>query len=369
MNMIDTSIYRRAPSLSSGLDSLTRGLQSIRANRIQDENLAKQNKLSEIQYQNALINQQENQRKLSQAANFRKDFEEMGYVPGISDPREIQDLYTDYYPEQIAQMQLKQAFNTNPLAQAEFEQKQKRLALSDERLSLQKEEANRRKKKDSFMEDYRNKTLDWKQKDYDRGVYEYETTLAEKLRDQDWQESQRDREQLELLGKITPTIQKYKLPGKKLDQVEVRKINEGTSATGNLLALSGELNNKIDKFGLTKIKGENKAAMESAVRAMAVSLNNPMFVNSGVMSEGELDNLRQMVGDPTDFFALSEAEVKARMRSLQQFIKSKYINSLDAYGVDGAKAYQAIRLKTNDFFKKTSKEAEQITPEEESWLR
>jgi hypothetical protein len=56
------------------------------------------------------------------------------------------------------------------------------------------------------------------------------------------------------------------------------------------------------------------------------------------------------------------------MESLQNFVKSKYVNSLEAYGVEGEKAYKAIRLKTNDFFNKRSSNST-LTAEEESWIK
>jgi hypothetical protein len=317
--------------------------------------------------QNAQLEEEERKRKQAQEAEFMAQYQTAQMEGGEQlTPEQIQGIYANVYPQQYAQQQMKQA--SNPLAMMEYERKMENQKLAKERLLMQKDEAKRRAEKDKFMEGYRTKNLAWKQKNYDRGVYEYDTTLAEKIRDQDWDESTKEREQLELSQKIAPVIQKFKNPDKKLDVIEVRKINEGTSATGNLLALSGDLSSQIDKYGLEKIKGANKARMESSVRAMATSLNNPMFVNSGVMSEGELENLKQMVGDPTDWWTFTEGEAKARMESLQKFIKSKYINALDAYGVNGGKAYNAINLKTKGFFKKNAmNSATSLTPEEESW--
>jgi len=361
MAQIDTSIYGRPMSASQGLASLAGGFQSIKDSKMQD-----------LAIQQREIALQQLKDKQARDAQFRQDYQDMGYTPGMSDPRELQDLYRDSFPMEVAKQQMKQS--QNPLAMMKYEQ-------SQERLDLQRKEAERRLKaegrkteKDAFMKDYKTKSLKLREKGYDRGIQEFERTMAEKIRDQDWDESKIAREQVQLQGKINPAIQKYKMPGKVLDQIEVRRINEGTGATGNLLALTGDLTSQINKYGLQKVKGANKARMESSVRAIATSLNNPMFVNSGVMSEGELKNLKEMVGDPTDWLTFTEGEAKSRMESLQKFIQSKYVNSLNAYGIDGAKAYKEIQFRSKDFFKKMAKVkinegGDSLSPEEESWVK
>lgn len=369
MAQIDTSIYRGSfgPSLSQGMGNLASGLNSIKQAKMADLAMKQQ----EFNYQQAMLEakRKEEERKrqemLAMQEQAKRDEFMAKYQTAQMEGEEVlsteqlQGIYANVYPEKFAEMQMKNM--SNPLAMMEYERK-----MEDQR--MRREKFEEQKKKNKHLKDYRDKNLAWRQKNYDRGVYEFDTALAEKIRDQDWDESAKEREQLELHQKITPVIQKFKNPDKKLDVIEVRKINEGTSATGNLLALTGDLANQIDTHGLEKVKGANKARMESTVMAVATSLNNPMFVDSGVMSEGELKNLKEMVGDPTDLFALSESEVKARIESLQKFVKSKYINSLDAYGVDGAKAYNAISLKTKGFFKKNAYNDSTLSAEEKSWL-
>ena len=382
MNRIDTSIYRDSygPSFSQGLESLATGMNSIKQSKLAD--LAMKQRQLEFEQAQAKAEQEEIERKRQEQlmrqeearnAEFMAQYQtaQMEGEEQLS-PEKIQEIYANVYPDKYAEMQVENALrqSSNPMAMLEYERKMANQEMARERLELQKKEAERRKKKDSYMESYREKNLAWKQKNYDRSVYEFDTMLAEKIRDQDWDESSKEREQLELHQKIAPVIQKFKMPNKKLDVIEVRKINEGTSATGNILALSENLRSQVDKFGLEKIKGKNKAKMQSTVRALATSLNNPMFVNSGVMSEGELENLKAMVGDPTDWMALSKDEVYARMDSLQDFVKSKYVNSLNAYGVYGDKAYNAIRLKTKGFFNKNASMGQvELTEDDEALIR
>ena len=375
MAQIDTSMYRRAPSAYDAMSGIAQNIGSY-------SDSMRQNKLSDLSMRQSEFNLSNSQReaqiredKIAEAKRL-KQIEEQKRQEFMAQyqtaqmeggeqlsPEAVQEIYANVYPEKYAQQQMK-----NPMAMLEYERKMEAQKLSKERLSLQKDEAKRRIKKDSFMEDYRNKTLKWKSKNYDRGVYEYETSLAEKIRDQDWTESAPEREQLQLLAKITPELQKFKKAGKRLDTIEVRKINEGTSATGNLLSLTGELTRMVKKDGLQRVKGAKKAKMDSAVRSIATSLNSQMFVNSGVMSQGEFDNMKAMVGDPTEWTNLTEGEVNARMESLQNFVKSKYVNTLEAYGIEGEKAYKAIRLKTNNFFNKNSARSA-LTSEDEGLIR
>jgi hypothetical protein len=382
MTQINTNVYRPRQGGLASLNNISQNLGSIpqmmQQSRMAD--LAMQRRQFEDEQMRAKIKREERERqrieqerKLEEKrkAEFMAQYQ-TAQMEGEEqvNPEKIQEIYANVYPDKYAEMQVKSALkqSSNPMAMLEYERKMANQKMAQERLEMQKEEAKRRQKKDAYMENYRDKSLAWKQKNYDRSVYEFDTALAEKIRDQDWDESSKEREQLELHQKIAPVIQKFKMPDKKLDIIEVRKINEGTSATGNILALSGSLKSQIDKHGLEKIKGKNKAKMQSTVRSLATSLNNPMFVNSGVMSQGELENLKEMVGDPTDWMALSKDEDNARMEALQEFIKSKYINSLNAYGVYGDKAYNAIRLKTKGFFNKNADKGQmELTSEEESW--
>lgn len=351
--MADTSIYQtRQPTFSQGLSSLANSLR-------ENAKIMQERKLAELAIKQKQLDLENKERERQKEEDFLADYQTLEMEDSLT-PENLQSLYAKYNPAGYAEMQMKQSDPSVKLREESNVLRRKELALKEIAEKRRSEQSKWKVEQDKIKNQMSNKR-------YDLSLQKYYSDLSMKQDQMDWEQSAPQRKQLELARRLSPIIQGYKKENQDLSVEGVKKINEGTASVGSLLSLTSALSKNVDKYGLNKLPGAKRSQMESQVLAIANSLNSPMFVNSGVLSPTELDNLKMMVGDPTDWFNLTKSQVKARMKELNNFIESKYVNRLEAYGLKGRPAFNSIKLKTKDYFKPF--EVSDLTVEDEALIK
>lgn len=170
-----------------------------------------------------------------------------------------------------------------------------------------------------------------------KSIKEIELKTRQQMLDEQklaWEQNAEARSAAKENKNISPILQKYRIPGQNLTTPAINDINSGTAAVGSLYQQIKNLEAQVDKgnYGL-KVKGADKRRYEANVLQLATSLNNSMFYNAGVLSPGELENMKALTSDLTGSTLQTPEEAKAILGSLKNWVRSKYQSSLSAYGV------------------------------------
>jgi hypothetical protein len=112
---------------------------------------AQQSKLADIAIQNKLLQQEQQKQTLGRQQAFRQDVQDMGYTPGMSDPREIQDLYAEHFPMEYAQ----KIMSRDPLSQQRLELEKQRLEQGQQRIGQGVERLGLKKERGEKLDTYR----------------------------------------------------------------------------------------------------------------------------------------------------------------------------------------------------------------------
>lgn len=356
----DYSMFYNRSTLGSSLSGLAQSIQGIRTQQ-------QQSKLAEIALRQEELKAQQAQEEQKKRADYEKRVSQYMGLRQINPQmtlEEDQELQNRMFAPELLQRRLQDPFEAQRVAQRD---KELGIRATGQQLSAEEAQARQKRfeeqqerliKQTAFDNKYKAKRQEMQLKNYDRGILEADRQYGLALSKLGYEQGEEARKDAELLQEIAPELQKWKKPDQDLNPINVNAINKGTAAVGNIISLSDKLKSEIKTFGLQKLKGEKKAEMEARVISLAASLNDPMFVDAGVLNEKDMENLKSMIGDPTDFMTLSEAQANAKMKSLEDFIESKYVNALEAYGIRGREGYTEILNKSKGFFKNSPRNIE-----------
>lgn len=337
MAQIDTSFYQRQPTLAEGAGSLVQGLQNYKNMQMQD-----------IARQNALAQQQDMERKRRQQQAFTQDFKDMGYQQGVSDPREIQDLYAEHFPMKHAEMQMKQQMSQDPYAMQRLALQQQRLQQGQERLGLQQSAEQRRSTYAPLNFKLKQKQIDSaiKGRNFNQAAKLEDQRIAmlshnQSLEDEQWErdyktnksEFEYKRKQEQLLGEIPNIVAKNyiggsNVGGKNLTPENVKTITAGTEGASKILDNTDKLMDLLNKHGLEQLPGAEREQMKTLIGNIALQYKSKEFANLGVLTGPDLDILLSVTGDPTSFTALTADIQKQKLGQFREGLINGYNKAL-----------------------------------------
>lgn len=388
MAQIDTSFY--APR-RGGLDALSAMADSMRS----QGQMQRQQKFDEISFQKAEADRIERERQARlrdeqerREGAFRQDFQDMGYQSGLSNPMEIQDLYAEHFPMEVARQQMKR----DPNEERRIRLQEERLAQGADRLVLQ-ESAEQRKQK------YAPLNFQLKQKSIDSAIKGRKFSQASKLidqqmvmtrhnqtiEDQEWErnykltrsEFEYGKKQEQLLGEIPNIVAKNyiggsSVGGKNLTPENVKTLTSGTEGASRILNNTDKLMVMIDKHGLEQLPGAEREQMKTLIGSIALQYKSKEFANLGVLTGDDLKILLSVTGDPTSFTALTADIQKQKLGEFREILINGYNKALLTRGFNPIDADELSSMGV------TSSGASQehpdyynpdvLTPEEESAL-
>ena len=325
-----------APTMAQGLQSIAGGMQNI-----------KQARLADIAQQQSVLKLQQAQEQAERQQGFRQDFQDMGYTPGVSDPRELTDLYAEHFPMQVAQQEMQNQMKAgDPYAERKLLLREQAEVRRGEQFGLNKVKAKLYEKRINQAEKRGDFTMAAKLRDEIFREKKYLSDEEDRKWKNDFQFRKGERDygirQNELVGQVPSIIRgNYRgrastenPTGQDLTPENVKTLTTATEGASKILDNTNQLLTLIDKYGLEKLPTSEQARMKTLIGNIALQYKGKDFANLGVLTGPDLDILMSVTGDPTSFSALSSDIQGQKLRQFKSGLISGYNKTLISRGFD-----------------------------------
>ena len=335
--------------MASFLQNLVKGANAGFQGYQQGSQFSNQMQMQDIARQNAMMKQQELQRQLAQQQAFRQDFQDMGYQQGVSDPREIQDLYTEHFPMQVAEQQMRAL--SDPYAQQKIQLRQQaeerrlqQLGLNQQKVDLSGQRIEALNKKLALAEKLGSAKLMKETRDEIFREKKLQADEADRKWKNDWQmnksEYEYEKKQEQLKGQVPALLQEnYRgtaLSGSDMAQdltpQAVKEVTAATEGVSKILRSTDKLIDMVGDNGLQFLPGKEKARMETLLSDMALTYKGEEFAGLGVLTGPDLDILLKIMGDPTTLSATTADIQRVKLEEFRNMLLAGYNKKLDSRG-------------------------------------
>jgi len=284
---------------------------------------------------------------------FERDFIDMGYTQGVSNPAEISDLYSEHFPLEFAKMQMKQQYggSADPYALEKLKLRQDaegrragQQALESQKIGISKDRVQLLEEKQKFYEKMGNAKLSKEVRDELFREKKYQADEQDRSWKNEWSKNKTTYEyaqkQVQLAGQIPSGIRgNYRgtIVGggensQDLTPLAVKEIVGATEGVSKILRSTDKLYEMVGKNGLQVLPGKEKAKMETLLSDMALTYKGEDFAGLGVLTGPDLDILLNIMGDPTKLSGMSAEIQKTKLNEFREMLIDGYNKKLDSRG-------------------------------------
>jgi hypothetical protein len=341
--------------LANLLTNLVRGFAAGVPAYQQMSQFKQQQQMQDLARRNQMLKMQQAEDERKRQAAFRQDFQDIGYTPGLSDPRELTDLYTEHFPGQVAEQQLKRSMgqtgkqwqaipnrpgwkmnlytgeekfspdvfeSIDPYKKQRLEQQQQKI---DNALSAQKW------KEGSTLidQDIKKQRLSFDKK-------RKKDLISDKLMLSDAQYAQKQEQLVTELPAVLREAWKggYTKGGKSLVAEDVKDLTDHTEGVAILSDNTARLKDLLGKHGTQRVPTEERAQMETLIANLGIIYKGEQFAGLGVLQQADLEFLLKIMGDPTDFLGLPANQQIKKLNEFERNFMKQYNNKLSSRGFD-----------------------------------
>jgi len=363
MAQIDTSFYRglQGPTVGQGLRSVSGSLRDAKQSRMADLAAKQQAFNFEQAKQKAERAEIERKRKQAQQQEFMAQYQtaQMEGSEQVS-PEKMQEIYANTYPQQFAEMQMKNVMSRDPNAVR--------------RLDLQEQDIARKIKKDKDANNKFNQRqkLDYKKfllsgEKSEEQIRQFEEGQKLKREEMDLELSKPDRErsfaQEGFRLQLPEYLQGKVNPKKVFVQTEVTKLKDANNSYGDIYKKVKDLETLVPSssdYLASKGVGEKAGLVRSQV-AQIITDYNRNVAELGALAGQDLTILEEAIPAPSAWKAMSYLTWKKTIQNLKKNIKEKY---------QGLMRNSEVNVSGNmlDSIADKARISQSLTSEEESWL-
>ena len=334
MAQVDTSIYKSyfGPSVSQGLSSLADGLQSFKQNKLsnlamrqQEFDLEQARIKAEREEEDRLRAEAERKRQEAQRDEFNALYQTQQMESGTDQltPEQMQSVYTQAYPQEYAEQQVKNALSRDPYA--------------GRRLDILESEHKRKSAKDVASISSLNKKQQLeREKFYFSGqkskeqIRQFEESLNMRREEIALELDKPDRErafaQEGYRLQLPEYLQSKAKPTKVFTQTEVTKLKDANNSYGDIYKKINDLQSLVptsSAFISAKGTGETAALVKSQV-AQIITDYNRNIAELGALAGQDLTILEEAIPSPSQWKAMTFSTWKNTMKNIEKNIKEKY---------------------------------------------